>query len=159
MKNILLIFFIVFFCCKQEKSKISNSNFSSKKIDSILNSKNPNKFPMTINKLKSNLQLEIISFGKKGMFGSVYSDGELDSPVFYLRTILKGEAIDSIEIHKKVIGENTYKTKLFKILNNRNLEIETMEEWEDIETGLIEKTDSLHTYTLNNNGKIRLLSK
>jgi hypothetical protein len=104
--------------------------------------------------MNKKLQLEVISFGKKGMFGSIYSDGELDSPVFYLRTVLKGKVIDSIEIHKKVIGENLYKTKLFKILNNSKLKVETTEKWEDIETGLIEKTDSLHTYILYGNGKI-----
>jgi hypothetical protein len=154
MKNILLILFIILSCCKQEKSKISNSNFSSKKVDSILNSKDTNQFPIIINHLNKKLQLEVISFGKKGMFGSIYSDGELDSPVFYLRTVLKGKVIDSIEIHKKVIGENLYKTKLFKILNNSKLKVETTEKWEDIETGLIEKTDSLHTYILYGNGKI-----
>ena len=57
--------------CKQEKYKTSNSNFSSKKIDSILNSKDENQFPITIDKLNNNLQLEVISFGKKGMFGGI----------------------------------------------------------------------------------------
>jgi len=44
---------------------------------------------------------------------------------------------------------------LFEILNNKKIEVETIEKWEDIETGLIQKTDSSHTYTLN--GKITRL--
>ncbi len=148
-----------FFSCKIKEKDSVNINFSFKELDSILEKDNyKNKFPLFITKNKNQINFQIISHGEKGDFGGDYADGELDSPVFFIKTSSQNRVIDSLEIYKKVIGEGTYFTKLFNI-TGRKLEVLLSEEWEDYETGIIEKLDSIYVYDIGDKGLITLVKK
>lgn len=164
MKKIILLFtltLISFSCKTHEKknpAKEYNLYFSSYKLDSLLNDKTEFKFPLTIAIFKDDIELKISSYGEKGDFGSTYSDGELASQVFFLKVLNLGKVVDSIEVHKKEIGEGVFKSKVFSIKKDNIIEIKISEEWEDEETGNIEKLDSLYIYQIINQ-KITLKNK
>lgn len=158
---ILLCSFVLVFSCKtpQKKTKEVNFTYSYEKIDSILNvDKSQKNFKHLLGENNNDVSFQILSYGKKGDFGGRFSDGELDTPAFFLLSSNKTKKIDSLEIYKGEIGENVYRKKYFQI-EEKLVKIFISEEWEDIETGEIERLDSVKLYQFNKNGVISLIDK
>lgn len=131
--------------------------YSVKKIDSILKIGEDN-FPILIYR-ENNFEAKIFSYGKIGEYAGLYSEVELASKVYYLKTFKNNKIIDSLEIYKEEIGEGVFRSKKISFLADKEFEISISESWEDAQTEKESIIDSSYIYNIKENGKIEMLSK